>query len=146
MLYISAYSCVKECSHGLVWVEHNSDSGSDGSWWKVLSERSSDGTGVSVGVDDLTPHDSISSVVHGVLGLEDIGNSLSLVESGTSDIGAVLDGKKSLVGVLTSSTSSESGESSFLIKSDWLGLVIILLLGGFDFLWHSSLFVIMIIQ
>ena len=101
---------------------------------------------MSVGVDDFAPHNSISSVVYGVLGLEDIGNSLSLIESGTSNIVAVLNSKKSLVGSLSCSTSSEAGESSFLVQSDWLSLVIDLILGGFDLLCHSSLFVIMIIQ
>ena len=101
---------------------------------------------MSVGVNDFAPHNSISSVVYGVLCLEDIGNSLSLVPGSTGFVVTVLNGKKSLVGILRCSTSSETCESSFLVKPDWLSLMVDLLLGGFDFLWHSSLFVIMIIQ
>ena len=135
MLYISAFSDVK-CSHGLVWVEHDSDGGSHGSWWEVLGEVTSHSTGMSVGSDDLSPLDSISSVVYGVLGLVDVGNSLSEVPSGSSKIGTVLNVNDSLLLALGGLSSSESGEHSLLVQSDWLGLVVRLLLGGFDFLCH----------
>ena len=126
----------RECSHSLVWVEHDSNLGSNGSWWHVLGEVNSDLALVTVCLDDGSPHNSISSVVYGVLALENIGNSLTHVPSGTGDIVAVLDSDQSLVFSLSGFSSSESSKGCFLIKSHWLSFVIDLLLGSFDFLCH----------
>lgn len=95
---------------------------------------------MSVSVDNSSPSNSKSSIVDSVLGLIDVGDSLSLVPSGSSDVLAVLDVKQSFVRSLSGLSSSESGEHSFLVKSHRLGLVVLLLLDRLDFLCHSSLF------
>ena len=125
----------------MVWVEHDSDFGTHGSWWQVSLEVDSYGSLMSVGVDNSTPMNSEFGVVDGVLGSEDISDSSSEVESGTSLIWAVLDGNQSLAFVLSGLSSSESSENSILVESNWLCFVI-----SFSSFCHSSLFVIMIIQ
>ena len=133
-------------SHGLVWVKHNSDGRSNGSWWKVSQEFGSNSSGVSVSRDDLSPTDSESGVVDSVLCFEDVCNSLSLIESSSGLILAVLDGKESLMRSLSGLSSSETSECCFLVQSNRLGLVVtFFLLGLLDFFCHSSLIVIMII-
>lgn len=128
-------------SYGFVWVEHDSDIGSHGSWREVSGKASSDHSVVAVSVDDSAPSHSKSGVVHGVLDFENIGDSLAQVPSGAGEVFAVLDVQQGLVTLLSCSCSSKAGEDSFLVKSDWLSLVIILsFLGRLDFLCHSSLF------
>tara|TARA_B110000238_G_C15982287_1_gene376543 strand:+ start:385 stop:864 length:480 start_codon:yes stop_codon:yes gene_type:complete len=141
-----------------VWVEHDSNFGAHGSWWQVFLEVDSDGSDVSVSVDDGTPMNSEFGVVDGVLSSEDISDSSSEVESGTSLITAVLDVDDSLALVLRGLSSSESSKETVLVESDWLSFVILLLsvsfsnvifcllLLNFRSFCHSSLFVIMIIQ
>jgi len=102
-------------SYGLVWVEHNSDVGSDSASSDVLGELNSDHTGSSVGVHNLTPRDSISGVVRDVLNLVNIGNSLSHVPLGVGLSFAVLDLNQSLVFPLMGSGSSETSEDSLLV-------------------------------
>ena len=82
---------------------------------------------MSMSLDDLTPRNSISSVVYGVLCLENIGHSLSEVEFGTIEITAVLNFNQSLTLSLSSLSSSEASEDSLLVKSDWLSFVVDLL-------------------
>lgn len=139
-MLISITGRLKTCSHSFVWVEHNSDGGSHGLWWKIFKELGSNCSSVSVSVDNLAPSDSVSSIVDSVFGLVDVSNSFTEVPSGSSLVLAVLDGEQSLVRSLSGLSSSESGEDSFLIKSHRLGLVVHLLLGRLDFLWHSSFF------
>mgnify|MGYP001064751279 FL=1 len=129
-----------------VWVEHDSDFGTHGSWWQVSLEVDSDGSLVTVGVDNSAPVNSEFGVVDGVLSSEDIGDSSSKVESGSSLIWAVLDVDQSLAFVLSGLSSSESSENSVLVESNWLYLVISLSILWFCSFAHSSLFVIMIIQ
>jgi len=69
-------------SDSFVWVEHNSDVGTDGTSSDVGVELDSNHTGSSVGVHNLTPGDSISGVVGGVLDLVNVGDSLSHVPLG----------------------------------------------------------------
>lgn len=138
-------------SDGSVWVEHDSEVGSSGASGEVLGELDSDHTGVSVGGHDGTPLNSISSVAGGGLNLVNIGNSLTKVEFGTFDVGAVLDHDQNLVLLLMILSSSETGEDSLLIESNWLGFVVDSLsldlsISSFSFLYHSFSFVIMIIQ
>jgi len=141
-------------SDGSVWVEHDSEVGSSGASGEVVVELDSDHTGVSVGGHDCTPLYSISSVAGGVLNLVNIGNSLTKVEFGTLDITAVLDHDQNLVLLLMILSSSETGEDSLLIKSNWLGFVVdglsldlsISSFSSFSILYHSFSFVIMIIQ
>lgn len=125
------------CSDGLVWVEHDSDGGSHGSGGDVLGESNSDGSGVSVGLDNLTPAASESSVIDGVLDLIDIGNSLSEIPGGSLLVVAVLESHESLVFSLGLDSSSESGEDSLDVQSNWLGFLELLLLLGTNFLYHS---------
>ena len=93
---------------------------------------------MSVGVDNLTPSNSVSSIVDGVSNLVDISNSLSEVEFGASQVLTVFDGQQSFVLSLSGLTSSVSSENSLLVKSHWLRLVVCLILGRLDFLCHSS--------
>ena len=102
-------------SDSFVWVEHNSDVGTDGASSDVGVELDSNHTGGSVGVHDLTPHDSISGVVGGVLDLVNVGDSLSHVPLGRGFILAVLDDNQSLVLPLMGSGSSETGEDTLLV-------------------------------
>lgn len=102
-------------SDGFVWVEHNSDVGSNGASGDVLEELNSDHTSGSVGVHNSTPLDSISGVVGDVLDLENIGNSLTHVPLGVSLRLAVLDLNQSLVFPLMGSGSSETGEDCLLV-------------------------------
>ena len=64
-----------------------------------------------------TPNNSKSGVVNCVLSLEDIGNSLSKVESGIFLITHTLDLKKSELLMLGSNTSLEAGEYGLGVKS-----------------------------
>ena len=93
-----------------VWVEHDSNFGTHGSWWQVSLEVDSDGSHVSVSVDNSTPMNSEFGVVDGVLSSEDVSDSSSEVESGTSLISAVLNVDDSLALVLSGLSSSESSE------------------------------------
>ena len=116
---IKMYNCASfteaYCSGGLVGVEHHSDGGSHGLAGEVLGESNSDGSLVSVSVDNLSPADSNSSVIDSVLGLEHIGDSPAQVKSGSLNILAILDGNKGFIWSLESFTSSESSEYSFLV-------------------------------
>ena len=145
-LHFSAFSCDANRSDGVVWVEHHSEGGTNSSWWEVFGECGSDDSLGTMSVDNLAPDASESGVVDGVLCFPHISDSLSLIESSSSEIVAVLDGEEGLIFGLSGFSSSESSENSLLVKTNWLSLVVDLLLGCFDFLCHSSLFVIMIIQ
>ena len=141
-LHLSAFMCFRTSnySHGSVWVEHDSHLGAHGSWWQVSSERDSDGSVVSVSVDDSTPVNSESGVVHGVLCSEDVRDSSSEIEPGPSFVVAVLDGNQCLCTVLGGPWSSESSEDTVLVESHWLGLVVLPFALDFSslFLCHSS--------
>ena len=102
-------------SHRFVWVEHNSNTATSGMSWQVLGELCSDASDGSVGLDDLTPDDSESSVVYGFMCLEDVSNSLSEIEFGSSQVVTVLDLDQCLIFPLGSLSSSESGENTFNI-------------------------------
>ena len=86
-----------ECSHGLVGVEHDSDEGAHGVRGDVLLERNSDSTSGTVGVDDLTPGASITSVILSVLHLVDIGNALAEIPLGAGLILAVFNMNQCLI-------------------------------------------------
>ena len=83
-----------------VWVEHDSNFGTHGSWWQVSLEVDSDGSHVSVSVDNGTPMNSEFGVVDGVLSSEDVSDSSSKIESGSGFIVAVLDCDQCLTTVL----------------------------------------------
>jgi len=101
-LHLSAFMCFRTSnySHGFVWVEHDSHLGAHGSWWQVSSERDSDGSVVSMCVDDSAPVNSEFGVVHGVLSSEDVRDSSSKIEPGSGFIVAVLDCNQCLATVL----------------------------------------------
>jgi hypothetical protein len=140
-------SLIEIRSYALVWVEHDSDSGSHGTGSDVSSESASDGSVMSMSADDLTPAASESGSVHGVLDLVNICNSFTHVPSGTLLVIAVFDVNESLVHDLSDSISSEAGENTLLVKSDWLSLVVLLPVSCFCLSFcHSSLFLIKIIQ
>lgn len=101
-----------------------------------MGELDSNGTSVSVSVDNLTPAALISGVVNSVFDLVDIGDSLAQVPFGTSLVVAVHNADKSLGTVGSFSISFVSGESSLDVKSNWLSFVVDLLLGGFNFFSH----------
>ena len=134
-------------SYALIWVKHNSHSGTHGSSSDVLGEWYSDGTSVAVSVDNFSPAASESSIIYCVFDLVHICNSFTKVPSGALFISAVLNRNESLIHYLSDSVSSKSCENTLLIESDWLSLVVLLLLLCFCLLFcHSSLFVIKIIQ
>ena len=114
-------------SHRSVWVEHDSNGSSHGSWWEIFGELDSDTSGMSMSVDDLAPMNSESCVVYGVLCLENIGDPLSEIVSGTVDVTAVLNFNQSLTFSLSGFSSSESSEDALLVESDWLSFVVDLL-------------------
>jgi hypothetical protein len=66
-------------SDGLVGVEHDSNKATLSVTGHVLSERNTDSTGGTMGVDNLTPGASVASVVLVILYLVDIGNALAEV-------------------------------------------------------------------
>merc|ERR1719498_584025 len=85
------------CSHGLVGVEHNSDEGALSVRSDVSSERDTDSTSGSMGVDNLTPGASAPSVVLGVLHFVDIGNALTKIPFGAGLILAVFNMNQCLI-------------------------------------------------
>lgn len=138
-----------------VWVEHDSDGGTSGASGNVLCELDSNHTLMSVWLHDGSPSAPVSGVVRSVFDLVNIGDSLALIESGALGVVAVLDGDQGLVLLLMILGSSEAGEDTLLIESNWLSFLVDLLdsglssglsVGGFSFLTHSFSFVIMIIQ
>ena len=101
---------------------------------------------MSVRSHNLAPDDSESSVIDGILDFLNVSDFLSLVPGCSLFVLAVLDVDNCLLHVLTDSVSLESSENSLLVKSDWLSLVVLLLLrliNSGDLLWHcySSLLV-----
>jgi hypothetical protein len=136
--FLTTLTCSASCwsSDALVWVHHDSDGGSHSSGSDVASELDSHGTSMSVGVDNLTPAASVSGVVNSVFDLVNVGDSLAEVPFGTSLVVTVHDADKSLITVGSLSISFVSSENSLDIKSDWLSLVVDLLLGGFNFFSH----------
>lgn len=86
---------------------------------------------------DLAPVNSILGIIYGILGLLNVSNSLAHVPSGTCLILALIDAQQSLMHVLSNSIPSESGKDSSLVQSDWLSLLITLLL-AFNSFGHGS--------
>ena len=127
-----SFSCPSEIgcwihSHRSVWIEHDSNGSSHGSWWEISGELNSNSTGMSVGVNDLSPLNSKSCVVYGVLYLVNVGDPLTKIESGSTNVSAVLNFNQSLTFLLSGLSSSESSEDTLLVKSYWLSFVVDLL-------------------
>ena len=101
----------------LVWVEHNSEGGADGSWWKVLGEFGSDESRVSVAADHLTPDALVVTSSGGVLGSVDESDALSVVPLGGVTVLASLDLDKGLSLVLGSLSSLETHEGGLGVES-----------------------------
>ena len=100
---------------------------------------------MAVGVNDLTPTDSVSGVIDSVLDLIHIGDSLSQVPLGALFVVAVLDIDQSLIHGLSHSASAEAGENTLLVQSNGLSLLVLDLFGSLNLLCHSCV-LIMIIQ
>jgi hypothetical protein len=86
-------------------VEHDSDGGAKGLGGEVVSESSSDHTGVTVGSGNLAPHDSDLGASDLLLGSVDVSNSLSDVELGLVGVGDALNLDERNVGVHNSFAS-----------------------------------------
>ena len=112
----------------LVRVEHDSNGGTHGLGGDVLSELNSEGTSMTVSVDNLSPGASKSSVINSVFDLVNIGDSFAQVPFGTSFVVTVLDGDQGLVAMSGLSISLVTGESTLDVQSDWLSLLVNLLL------------------
>jgi len=82
---------------------------------------------------DLAPVNSILGIIYGILGLLNVSNSLAHIPSGACLILALIDAQQSLMHVLSNSIPSESGKDSSLVQSDWLSLLITLLLAFSSF-------------
>ena len=104
-------------SDRLVWVHHNSDLGTNSSWWEVLGEFSSDETTVSVAADNLTPDAFVVDSNLGVLLLVNECNALAVVPDSCLTVLASLDLDESLSLLLSSLSTSESHESALSVKS-----------------------------
>ena len=84
-------------SHGLVGVEHDSNKSTLSVSSDVSSERNADGTSASVGVDNLTPRASVTSVVLLILDLVEIGNALAEIPFGGCLVLAVFNMNQCLI-------------------------------------------------
>lgn len=73
------------------WVQEDSDGSTEGLGWQVVSELSSDDTGVAVGSGDLAPHDSDLGASDLLGRSVDVGNALTQVELGVLWVADVLD-------------------------------------------------------
>lgn len=69
----------KRFSDLLVRVEHDSKGGTHGSWWKILSEGSSDESSVSVACSDLAPDAFVVDSSLSILALVDVRDTLAMV-------------------------------------------------------------------
>ena len=128
-LHLSAFMCFQVpysliSSVLFVWIEHESDFGTHGSWWQVSFEVNSDGSVVTVSVDNSSPMNSEFGVVDGVLASEDISASSSEVEFSSCFISAVFDLNEGFILMLSSLSSSESSEKTVLVESNWLCFVV----------------------
>ena len=106
----------------LVGVEHHSDLGAEGSGREVSIEDSSDGSGVSVLLNDLAPPHSVSCVVLEGFGLVDVGDSLSKIVIGVFSLVDALDGEEVLSLVLVPLAPLESSEDALSIESAQISL------------------------
>jgi hypothetical protein len=115
-LFSEACFCfdVLRCSVG---VEHDSKLGAHSAGWEIPGELSADKAGVSVVSDDFAPHSLVVGTFHCVLGFEDVGNALSVVESSGSAIVDVLDLENGLVLLLGALTTFEVQKDCFLVES-----------------------------
>ena len=122
-----------------VGVEEDSDSGSNSSGRQVVLESSNADTVGTVGSADGSPDASVFGVIFGVMGLVNVGTSLSPIEGSALSIVDTLDLQEDLVLVLSLLGSSESSENGLNPQSagsslsggllDFLGVVTDLLLG-----------------
>ena len=84
---------------------------------QVGTESGSHETAVSVSLGDFAPDGSELGVSLGCLGLIDVANFLSQIKSCITSLIHILDLEKSLVFMLSSLTSFEPSENSFLVES-----------------------------
>ena len=101
----------------LVWVEHNSDLGSNSLWWQVLGEFGSNDAGVSVTADNLTPDALVVHSSAGVLLSVDECDAFSMVPAGGGSVIASLNLDECLSLLLSSLSTLESHERTLGVKS-----------------------------
>ena len=106
-------------SDGFVGVQHDSKSGTDGSWGQVLGELCADEPVVAVAGNDSSPHGLVAGVSLHVFGLEDEGDALSVVEGGCKTIIAVLDLQDCVLLGLSGLSTSEIHKCCFLVQSNF---------------------------
>ena len=98
-------------------VEHDTDLSADGLRGKIFSELCADSSSVAVRSNDLAPNDPESGVALGVLGLEDVGDSLAVVVLGVILVLHVLEFEQSLVLVLGGLSSLVADEGALHVES-----------------------------
>lgn len=85
------------------WVEHDSNRSTEGLWWEVLLEVSTDDTRVTVGSGNLAPHNSDLGASDLLAGTVDEGDTLTEVEFSLLWRGDTLDLDQRAVRVVGSS-------------------------------------------
>ena len=106
-------------SDGFVGVQHDSKSGTNGSWGEVFGELCTNKPVVAVAGNDSSPHGLVAGVSLHVFGLEDEGNALSVVEGGCKTIIAVLDLQDCVLLGLSGLSTSEIHKCCFLVQSNF---------------------------
>ena len=108
---------ISQSSYASVGVEHDSESCSHGAGREVLGELGADETGVSVVSDDFAPHCLVVGTSLCVLGLEDVSNALSVVESSGLAFVDVLNLENGLILLLGALAALEMQKDCFLVES-----------------------------
>jgi hypothetical protein len=104
-------------SNASVGIKHDSESGSHSAGRKVLGELCANKAGVSVVSDDFAPHCLVVGTSLCVLGFVDVGDALSVVESGGGAFVDVLDLENGLVLLLSALAAFEVQKDCLLVKS-----------------------------
>ena len=107
----------KRISDLLVGVQHDSDTLAHGSRGQVSDELGADDTSLSVGGGDLSPDCLVLKTSLLVLGFEDVGDTLAVVEGACLAVSAALNVDESSVLFLSSLASLESHEDCFGVES-----------------------------
>lgn len=106
------------CSDGFVGVQHDAEgAAAHGTGRKVLGELGTDETVVAVAGDDFAPDGLVAGFVLGVLRFVDVGDALSVVESGGLALVASVDLEDGLLFNLGSLTTLKVHEGGLLVKS-----------------------------
>jgi hypothetical protein len=104
-------------SNASVGVKHDSESGSHSAGREILGELCAYKAGVSVVSNDFAPHCLVVGTSLCVLGFVDVGDALSVVESGGGAFVDVLDLENGLVLLLSALAAFEVQKDCLLVKS-----------------------------